>query len=198
MMLIEQTSVPGAAMPVAEFRDHLRLGTGFSDDTLQDSLLESCLSSAMSAIEGRTGKALISRSYLLSLTFWRDSFRQILPVAPLESIDGIVVVDRAGTPSAVDPALYRLVPDAHRPMIEAVGGALPFVPQGGAIEVTLTAGFGPTWGDLPEDLQRAMLMLAANFYDHRYDGGSDGGLPLGVAALVEKYRVLRIGGGLRQ
>ena len=34
MMLIEQTSVPLSALPVAEFKDHLRLGTGFSDGNI--------------------------------------------------------------------------------------------------------------------------------------------------------------------
>ena len=41
MMLVEQTSVPSAALPVTEFKDHLLLGTGFSGSSLQDPVLES-------------------------------------------------------------------------------------------------------------------------------------------------------------
>ncbi len=63
MMLVEQTSVPVAALPVAEFKDHLRLGTGFADDGVQDSVLESYLRASMAAIEARTGKVLITRGY---------------------------------------------------------------------------------------------------------------------------------------
>ena len=58
-MLIEQTSVPVSALPVAEFKDHLRLGAGFADGALQDAVLETCLRAAISSIEARTGKALI-------------------------------------------------------------------------------------------------------------------------------------------
>ncbi len=32
MMLIEETAVPEVALPIAQFKSHLRLGTGFSDD----------------------------------------------------------------------------------------------------------------------------------------------------------------------
>ena len=57
MMLIEETAVPLAALPLAEFKAHLRLGTGFADDDIQDPVLESFLRAAMAAIEARTGKA---------------------------------------------------------------------------------------------------------------------------------------------
>ena len=48
------------ALPLAALRDHLRLGTGFGDDSLQDGVLEQALRGAIAAIEGRTEKALIA------------------------------------------------------------------------------------------------------------------------------------------
>ena len=72
MMLIELTTVPLAALPVQIFKDHLRLGTGFADDGVQDGLAESCLRAAMAAIEARIGKALLSRNFQLVLQGWRD------------------------------------------------------------------------------------------------------------------------------
>ena len=50
MMLVEQTTVPTAALPVAEFKDHLRLGTGFADDGVQDDVLETYLRAAIATI----------------------------------------------------------------------------------------------------------------------------------------------------
>ena len=47
MMLIEQTTVPTTALPLQAFKDHLRLGTGFGAETLQDGLLESHLRAAI-------------------------------------------------------------------------------------------------------------------------------------------------------
>ena len=63
MMLIEETTVPDAALPVAEFRDHLQLGSGFSDDALQDPVLGVFLRAAMAAIEARVSKILIERNF---------------------------------------------------------------------------------------------------------------------------------------
>lgn len=68
MLLTEQTIVPGAALPVQAFKEHLRLGTGFGDDDVQDALAESYLRAALAAVEGRTGKALLAREFLLVLT----------------------------------------------------------------------------------------------------------------------------------
>ena len=41
MMLIEQSAVPSGSLPIAELREHLRLGTGFSDAAVQDAVLTS-------------------------------------------------------------------------------------------------------------------------------------------------------------
>ena len=81
MMLVEETTVPPSALPVTQFKDHLRLGSGFSDDGLQDGLLESFLRAAMAAIEARTGKILIEREFRWTLNAWRNGARQALPVA---------------------------------------------------------------------------------------------------------------------
>nr|HRK43751.1 hypothetical protein [Gemmobacter sp.] len=51
MMLIEQTTVPVAALPVQILKDHLRLGTGFADEGMQDGLVESHLRAAIAAID---------------------------------------------------------------------------------------------------------------------------------------------------
>jgi len=59
-MLTEDTIVPTEALPIAAFREHLRMGTGFAEDTLQDGLLERHLRAALAAIEARTGKILFT------------------------------------------------------------------------------------------------------------------------------------------
>ncbi len=94
MMLVEQTTVPTEALPVAQFKDHLRLGTGFADDGVQDNVLESYLRAAMAAIEARTGKILITRSFTWTLTAWRDLSTQALPVGPVSAITQLTITDR--------------------------------------------------------------------------------------------------------
>ncbi len=193
MMLVEQTPVPSAALPVAQFKDHLRLGSGFADDAVQDVVLEAHLRAAMAAIEARTGKALITRAYGWPLTAWRDLGAQVLPVAPVSAITGLSIFDRLDAEEVVNPSRYRLAPDRHRPRLVATGFCLPTIPVGGRAVIGFDAGFGPAWDDVPADLRHATLMLASRFYEAR--GGDAGEVPGEVVALIQPWRVMRLFGG---
>jgi uncharacterized phiE125 gp8 family phage protein len=196
MMLTEQTTVSGAALPVQALKDHLRLGSGFSDDGMQDALIESYLRAAMTAIEARIGKVLLARRFLLTLQDWRAASEQALPVAPVSGLVSVTLVDVVGVPTVVAPARYRLVPDTHRPKLAAVGMLLPSVPSDGRVEIVFDAGFGAVWSAVPPDLAQAVLLLAAEFYERRLDtGGRSFGLPVTVQALIEKWRTVRVLGG---
>ncbi len=195
MMLIEQTTVPGTALPVQEFKDHLRIGTGFADVGAQDAALEGYLRASIAAIEGRAGKALISRDFLWQLSSWRGDGEQALPIAPVVSIASVTTVDMNGLNATVDPARYRLVRDLQRPKLVALGSTLPSVPQAGSVEIAFTAGFGPAWLDVPADLRQAVLLLAAQYYELRHEVGGAEAIPFGVMALIEKWRTVRVLGG---
>ena len=183
MMLVEETTVPLAALPVTEFKAHLRLGSGFAEDSVQDAVLESFLRAAMAAIEARTGKILIEREFSWTLSRWRDATGQVLPVAPVSAIASVVLIDRGEVETVLDSAVYRLVPDLQRPRISPVGTLLPQVPSGGSVRVGLLAGYGPEWSDLPADLAQAVLLLAAHYYEYRHDTGlSSGCMPFGVTS----------------
>lgn len=196
MMLIEQTTVPSNALPVAQFKDHMRLGTGFADDGAQDALLEALLRAAMAAVEGRTGKALLERSVTWSITAWRDGCRQAVPVAPVATITAFRIVDRDGMIATVDTDGYALERDTHRPHLIGMGGNLPHIPLGGRAEVVFDAGFGSTWAEIPEDLAQAVFLLAGHYHEHRSASApEDGSMPFGVQALLEPWRTVRILGG---
>ncbi|TNE64918.1 MAG: hypothetical protein EP336_14030 [Rhodobacteraceae bacterium] len=196
MMLMEQTQVATAALPVAEFRDHMRLGTGFDDDGVQDGVLESFLRAAMAAVEARTNKVLITRDFLYTVTAWRDLSAQVLPVAPVTAVASFVIVDRLGAEITVDSAKYMLEPDMHRPRVVSTGFVLPQIPVAGQAKFTFTAGFADTWGDLPADLAQAVFLLAAHYYEHRHETVvGEATMPFGVSTLLERYRNLRLFGG---
>lgn len=193
MQLFEQETIPLETLPLAEFRAHLRLGTGFSDDDLLTPILEPCLRAALARIERETGKALLSREFLMILPDWRAPDRQRLPVAPVEDIRGVVIVDRHGERAPVAADRFHLDLDAQCPAIAAYGTVLPTVPAGGRIEIAFFAGLGPTWADIPADIAQAVLMLAAALYDGR-DGVTDT-LPQGVEAMIATWRPVRLTGG---
>lgn len=198
MMLVEQTSVPSAALPVTEFKDHLLLGTGFTGASVQDPVLENYLRAAISAIEARTGKVLLEKQYTWSLTAWRETCRQALPRAPISAVTAVRLVDRLGVASVVAPTLYRLEKDNHRPVLWGATGALPVIPMSGSAEVDFTAGYGPAWSDVPDDLGQAVLLLATHFYENRNAAVGEHVMPFGVSSLIQPYRNVRIlGGGVK-
>lgn len=195
-MLVELEAVPATALPVAEFTAHLRLGTGFGTDGLQDALLQSHLRAALAAIEGRIGKALLLRPFRLELEGWRDhGAGQALPIAPVAEVTEVALVDAAGGRVVLPAASWRLRPDTHRPRLAGVSGPLPPVALGGRAEVLFAAGFGAAWAAVPADLRQAVLLLAAEFYEQRHDGGASGLLPGAVQGLIEPWRIVRVLGG---
>ena len=196
MLLTEQTTIPVAALPVQGLKDHLRLGTGFSDSGMQDSLIEAYLRSAIAAIELRTGKALIARRFLWNIEDWRDQSEQALPVAPVSAVVSVTLFSVLGSPTAVTSDRWRLVPDTHRPKLAATGYLLPSVPTEGHIEIVFDAGFGASWANVPPDLQQAVYFLAAHYYEHRNEFAEvPPGLPYPVQALIERWRTVRVLGG---
>ncbi len=70
------------------------------------------------------------------------------------------------------------------------------VPPDGMVRVVFEAGFGSAWTDIPVDLRQAVLLLAAEYYEHRHDDGTQGaGFPFGVVTLIERWRNVRLLGG---
>lgn len=196
MMLIEETAVPLAALPVDELKAHLRLGSGFSDGDVQDVVLESYLRAAISAIEARTGKILIERDFSWTVTGWRDVTGQALPVAPVSAFTSLLLRDPADEEELIDPSYFRLELDAHRPILRPAGSRLPIIPSGGVAEVGFTAGYSQTWGGLPSDLGHAVTLLAAHYYENRNESGAgEQVMPFGVHSLIERYRTVRLFGG---
>lgn len=197
MMLTEVARLGIAALPMAAFKTHLRLGSGFADDAAADLAVEAALRAGLAAIEARTGKALIARDFSVILTGWRDEEGQALPIAPVRQIVSVTLTDGAGVGVALSPGATRLVRDLHRPRLAPAGSYLPDVPTGGSVEIVFQAGFGD-WDAVPPDLQQAVLLLSARYYDDRSGLGGAEAMPFGILSLIERWRNVRVlGGGAR-
>ncbi|MBU2960134.1 head-tail connector protein [Citreicella sp. C3M06] len=196
MMLIEETQVPDAALPVDALKRHLRLGSGFAEDDVQDAVLGSFLRAAMAAVEARTGKALISRGFVWTLHQWRDPQAAVFPIAPVSAVSQLAIVDRFGAAELREASDYRLEQDGFAPKLRPMASVLPGIPGGGAAEIRFTAGYGPGFDDLPADIAQAVLLLAAHYYEYRDETSlSQGCMPFGVTSLIARYRPMRMGFG---
>ena len=135
MQLRETAALDDSALPVADFRAHLRLGAGFADEESQDGELAGFLRAALGVVEARIGKALIIRGFRLVLSRWRWADAQVLPVAPVVAVTSLAMRDGAGDVQPVDGARWRLLSDGDRPRIKATGALLPAIPRGGQAAV---------------------------------------------------------------
>ena len=59
------------------------------------------------------------------------------------------------------------------------------------IGIRVLAGFGPQASDVPKPLRQAIELLVAHFYAQRGDEAG-GGLPVGLSALLDPYRMVRL------
>ncbi len=195
MILTEVSAPPAAAVPVRAFAEHLRLGSGFADDGSEDAVLELYLRSAMAAIEARLGRALLARDFTWTVTRWREDASQGIPIAPVQAVAAITLIDAEGSAVDVDPESWSVLRDSQRPrLVGRFGRNLPKIPRSGHAEIRFTAGFGAGWEDVPADLRQAVFLLAAHFYENRAEGGEAASMPFGVLVLIEAYRATRIGG----
>jgi uncharacterized phiE125 gp8 family phage protein len=196
MILTEVGTLESDGIPVRAFAQHLRLGTGFDDDGSEDPVLELYLRAAMAAIEARLGMTLISREFSWTVTRWQLASSQGLPVGPVEAVDEIALVAADGSETLADPDRWHLLKDSRRPRIVGIEGtSLPAIPRSGHAELRFTSGHGPSWENVPRDLQQAVFLLAAHYYEHRYESSSSREpMPFGVLVLIESYRSLRLGG----
>jgi uncharacterized phiE125 gp8 family phage protein len=154
--------------------------------------LESCLRAALSGIEARIGKALYQRRFVLTLMAWHGPGEHALPVAPVDRIDSVKLITRAGAETLVPPEQYRLRQDTHRPGLEATGSALPAPGMGGTIEVEFTAGYALDWLGIPADLRHAALILAGALWGQSHE--AEPGVPFAVSVLLEPHRPFRLRG----
>ena len=197
MMMISETTLPDAALPVEALKQHLRMGTGFGQDTVQDPVLVSFLRAAIAAVEGRTSKVLIRRSFTWSVNIWHDCAAQALPMSPVLAVTEVAQVNKEAARAVVHSSRYFLERDAQAPKLKPTGASLPGIPVHGSVEISFDAGMAVDWAGVPADLQQAVLMQAAHYYENRSNTALEGGcMPFGVSSLIERFRKIRIGGGV--
>lgn len=196
MILLEETQVADAALPITELRQHLRLGTGFAEDDLQMPVLASFLRAAMAAVEGRTGKALLARDFVLTLDAWRNHEGQSLPVAPVQQVTSISIVDAEARVTAMPAESVLVERNAFAPVVRPKTTRLPAIPPKGRAEIRFRAGYGDMFADVPADLGQAVLLLAAHYYEYRDETAlGQGCMPFGVTSLLARYAPMRLGMG---
>lgn len=186
------TNVPPAIEPVSidEAKAHLRI-----DDPAEDTYVQALIVSTRVRVEVETRRALITQTWTQTHDQWPDDAVVEIQLAPVQSVAGVTVRDAEGNAQAVDPSLYRIDGESHPPRL-VFNGTPPSpasVPAG--IAVTFVAGYGDDGEDVPADIRQAMLILVADWFEHRdplYGAVDEGRLPARVASILNPYRMVRL------
>jgi len=191
MAMILTAAPSSEPVTLDEAKAHLRV-----DGSDEDMLIASLITAARVHVEAALSRALLTQGWTLLLDAWPG--REVrFPIAPLQSVDEVRVLDAAGTPTVIAPGDYFVDTAGSPPRLVRESGVT--WPQPGqvanGIEIDFTAGEGPTGADIPQPLRQAVLQLAAHWFETRepvFASQSVITVPLGVGALMAPYRGMRL------
>lgn len=207
-------SAPGALpVAVADVKTYLRINT--SDD---DAMIQGFIEAATDIVEKYTGRKLITQTWqqfmdafpqnsrldalpegvtdgaLSEYITGADSFELLL--FPVQSVTHLKTYDGANTAytmssseyfldSSAEPARLALANDSSWPttLLRTVNG----------IEVQFVVGYGLSGTSVPYGLKQAIMEIVGKFYNSRGCSDSTNSMPATALALLQSYRVMRIG-----
>lgn len=122
---------------------------------------------ATSQAEGRTGRALVTQTWKLTLEAFPCG-AVALPYPPLQSVSSIKYLDPDGALQTLADSEYQVVNDELIGFVQpAYGKSWPSTrTYPGAIQIEFIAGFGAA-ADVPRDIKNWILMAVSTWYRQR-------------------------------
>lgn len=177
-------------------RDHLgepREGVdGFEQEV--DALVQEALATAVGMLDGdqgELGKALIAQ-------VWQEEFERVpanggavqLGIGPVRGINKVEVRDVAGAWQVVDVLGFELLRSDGQYSLasDAWPASASYRTR---LRVTYEAGFGASAAEIPPAIRRALLLLAAHFYEFRDPvvlEGKPTEVPISIERLLAPYK----------
>ncbi len=183
-----------AVEPVSltEAKAHLRV-----DGTDEDTLVSSLIAAARIHMEAYTHRVFITQTWSIYLDKWPQDQPLALPISPVQSVTAINIYDEDDGFVAADPVSYVVDAASSRPRILWRGTGVP--PRPGralnGIEIIVNAGYGNDGAQVPQPIRQAILMLVAQWFEHREPptlNGPDNAMPAAVASLLHGYLPVRL------
>jgi uncharacterized phiE125 gp8 family phage protein len=176
---------------LAEAKEYLRVA--HDDD---DAVIEMVIAAARDYVEAATRRALIVQTWRHSRDAWPADGRIVVLPVPLLEVIAARVYAEDGTVQEVDPDAFVFDTISSPGVISFPPWSMP--PPGrprAGIELDFDAGYGAMPDDVPPPLKLAIRLLVAHWYENRAvitSGGEVAVTPVGVAALIARYRVLSL------
>ena len=135
------------------------------DGTADDTVISLLISAAREKGEAISRLAFLTQTVELVLDAWPEDLTLRLRRAPLQSMTSVTYLDEEG----VEASWTDFQVDARSAVGYVTFGSVPSVTlfPTGAIKVTYVAGYGDTATSVPNQIQMALLMLIAYWYENR-------------------------------
>src|SRR6056297_1708873 len=190
------TLVSGPAVPLlslAEAKAHCRVD--FADD---DDLLTAYVQAATDMVDaewGELGRALVTQRWRTVMPAFPASGHFDLTPPPVKQITSITYYDADNAEQTLDSNVYRLTVNGEFAGVDLVAGETwpATYARDDAVSVEFDAGYGDAASDVPEGIRLAARLMVGHWYENRMavTEKSMATLPMGVRALLNKYRVVR-------
>lgn len=181
------TAPVGDPLTLEEVKAHLRV-----DSTADDELIGALILAARLKLESDTGRALLTRTYDLSLDGWPASGVLLLPYSPVQSVTSITYYDTANVATVWAASNYQVdaasVPARIVPAYGAVWPAVTLRSLNGVV-IRYVAGYGAL-ATIPETDRQAMKLLVAHWYENREAVGASGTITVVSRAVELAYESL--------
>ena len=174
----------GEPVSLSAVKDYLRIG-----HEGEDALVVDLIASARARLEAELDLALVRRTVRVVHSGWPAGLAGrgvIVRPTPLQALKAVRIVAGA----EVTDVTGRFVLDRGR-LCRKPWTDLPVLPAGGRIEVEFEAGFGDM-DAVPDDLQLAVKLLAAQGYKLRNGDGDEDVFPQEVDDLLAPYKGVRL------
>lgn len=175
---------------LAEARQWLR-----EDNCDEDLTLQSLIVSARMTLEAFTRRFFVEQRWRLTYDSWPETVASVntiaIPLFPCLSIDAIRVFDISNFPTSIQSGQFQLRTSSDAAQV--VFDARPASPGRAhdGIEIDISVGYGAEPLKTPEPLRHAILILVANWRNHRGDG-PETILPEPVIRLATPFRRERL------
>ena len=174
--LLERRVEPGSEpLSLAEAKLFLRV-----DGSSEDSLITDMIAAVREAAEEYLRKSLITQSWAVTYDDYAPACTP-LPKGPVQSVESVKSLTRAGTETTVDSDIYHLNAARDRLHFDSIV-------MGHEVEIVYEAGYGDA-NDVPGAIRQGMLGHLAALYDNRIEGIK---IPASSIELYKPHRQVRI------
>lgn len=187
---------PPAVKPVSvsEAKEWVKIESSVTED---DSLISGLIGSATNMAEAYLGRALITRTYDMTLDCFPPSYYGViyLPKNPVQSVTSVTYIDNNGASQAWGSSNYTLDnSSAEARLYAAYNISYPNIRNvRNAVTVRYVAGYGDNASDVPDNIKDAIKVMIAEMYNNRQEtvyGVATSRVSMTAEYLLSPYRLM--------